>query len=156
MCKFFNFIRNLLLLNSRLVEEEKVQKQEGYSIESGRAGPERYDIYRDGEKSAYLIAEYTWLNDVIVFTDSFRRWSKPQGEFLSDLDFEKARNRIRKYFECWGGEVKFDDRPLPTIEDFTRGLDEAGIAYDIREDGVIHYSADIEEERTRKGGFFDR
>lgn len=156
MIRFLNFIRSLYLLNSRLAKEGKVQIEEKYSIESGMAGPERYDIYREGDKVAYLVTEFSWLNDVTVFTDSFRKWSKPFGESLSDFDLLRARKRIRRYFECWGGEVIFDDRPLPRTEDFIKGLDEAGIPYEMNEDGVIHYSVDIETERTRKGGFFDR
>ena len=50
----------------------------------------------------------------------------------------------------------FDDSPLPTAEGFIKGLDEAGIPYEIHEDGVIQYTVDIETERKRKEGFFDR
>ncbi len=54
---------------------------------------------------ANILVEFNIWNDVIVFTDSFRKWNKPFGEEVSDLEFVKTKNRVARYFDCWGGEV---------------------------------------------------
>jgi hypothetical protein len=156
MFKILRFLRNIYLLNSRLTKDEKRQAEEGYSIKFSSVGPERDISYFEGDREANIVAEYSLLNDVVIFTDSFRKWQKPYGEELTEFDFLKVKNRLIRYFSCWGGDVTFNEKPLPTQEDFIKGLEEAGIPYERVGEEVIKYSFDIDEERERKGGFFDR
>jgi hypothetical protein len=68
-----------------------------------------------------------------------------------DFDHRMVVNRMSRYFSCWG-EVTLDSRQLPTSEDIKLELEKARIPYEERPGGIIHYSADIEDERKRKGG----
>ncbi|MBC7901258.1 MAG: hypothetical protein H7070_14525 [Saprospiraceae bacterium] len=155
MFKFFRFLKNVCLLGRRLTANEVLQAEEKYSIKFTQEGPERYITYYEGDREANIIAEYSFLNDVTLFTDSFRKWQKPYGEELTEFDFQKVKNRVARYFACWGGAVVINETALPTLEDFIKGLQDAGIPYEEVGDGIIKYTADIDEERNRKGGFFN-
>ncbi len=157
MFKILRFFKNTYLLSRRLSDEESRWKAEGYSIRSEQAGPEREITYVEGGREIGVVMDFVnWMNDVVLFTDSLRNWSRPEKQPLSELEFEKVVNRLTRYFLCWGGEVTFDQRTLPTPEDFKQELEKAGIPYEELPGGIIHYSVDIDEERKRKGGFFDR
>ncbi len=156
MLKVLAFIYGIWNLNSRLTEEEHCQVAEGYSIRRVQEGPESCTYYVEGEREASILAEFSYLNDVVVYTDSFRKWTKPYGEPVSDFEFAKIRSRAIRYFECWGGEVSTNDMTLKSDDDLKAEVEQAGIPYEELPGGVIHYSIDIDEERKRKGGFFNQ
>lgn len=156
MFKLFRFFKGLYLMGRRRTEDELRQKAEGYSVKFEQYGPERSITYVEGEREINVIEQFSWTNDVVVFTDSLKRWSRPYNEPVSDFEYQKIVNRLIRYFSCWGGNVTLDDRRLPTAEDFIRGLEESGIPYEQLPGGIIKYAVDIEAERKRKGGFFDR
>jgi len=155
MFKLIRFLKNVYRLGRRLKAEELRQASEGYSIRYEQFGPEGCTTYCEEEREACIIVDFNFYNDVVVYSDSFRKWQKPYGELLSELDFVKVKNRAIRYFECWG-EVSMDDRRLPTNEDFKKQLETDGIPYEEVGDGIITYKIDIESERKRKGRFFDR
>lgn len=101
---------------------------EGYSISSVQEGPERFDVYRVGRKTAYVSANFTAWNDVSILTESFRSWSEPEGQALSEYEFESAKERLKRYFECWGGKVSFDDTPLLTQDEVTERMKSSGMS----------------------------
>lgn len=154
--KLIQLLKSQRNLNRRLAAEERRQANEGYRRWRENAGPETYTTYEEGSWVANILVEFNIWNEVIVFTDSFRKWNKPYGEEVSDLEFVKIQNRVARYFDCWGGEVTFDDTVLPTNEDLKADLENAGIPYEELEGGVIHYFIDIEDEKKRRGGFFRR
>lgn len=143
--KLIQFLKGVRNLNRRLEAEERRQANEGYSIRQEHAGPETYTTYEEEGRAANILAEFNILNDVVVFTDSFRKWDRPYGEVVSEPDFAKIKNRVARFFACWGGEVTFDDKVLPTNEELKKELEDAGIEYEELEGGVIHYSVDIDK-----------
>jgi hypothetical protein len=156
MWKLVSFLSGIWNLNRRLTQEEQRQVAEGFSIRRVQAGSEDYFIYVEVGREANIIVKFNILNDVVIFTDSFRRWSAPYGEPISELDFAKIKSRAIRFFECWGGEVTTNDITLKTNDDLKAELEQAGIPYEELPGGVIHYSIDIDEERKRPGRFFDR
>ena len=149
MFKLFRFFKNIYLLPRRQAADRAIQDAEGYSIEMGPNGPEIYFTYFECDREASIVAQFSILNDVVIFTDSFRRWQKPFNESISDFDFTRIKNRAVRYFGCWGGKVTTDDRKLPTTEDLRRQLVADGIDYVELEGGVIQYSMDAEEFRKK-------
>jgi hypothetical protein len=77
MFKIFRFLKGLYLMGRRLTEDELRQKAEGYSIKFEQYGPERSITYVEGEREIMVIEQFSLMNDVILFTDSLRRWSRP-------------------------------------------------------------------------------
>lgn len=154
MLKFFKFIKNIVLLGKRLAIEEERQKKEGYLIESIHHGPEHYFTYYEGDKEVSVGADFTWLNDVRLYTQSFVKWDKPRGEELTPFDYQKVQNRLVRYFFCWGGEVILDDSHLQDLDEIKAELDKDRIKYQ-EIDGVIVYQSTVDEERRRKNGFFN-
>ena len=154
MFKFFKFIQNVVLLNERLAQEEEQQKREGYLIESIHHGPEHYFTYYEGSRELSVGADFTWLNDVRIYTQSFVKWDKPRGEELTQFDYQKVLNRLVKYFSCWGGEVILDDCHLQGLDEIKAELDKDGIEFQ-EVDGVIIYKSTLEEERKRKSSVFN-
>jgi hypothetical protein len=106
MFKFLKYIKNQFLLSKRLNEEEERQKREGYKIEFIHEGNESYITYCEGNKRIPIGYEFTWLNDVILNTNSFRKG-------LTIEEYEKVKERLVRYFSCWGGEIILDDSPSP-------------------------------------------
>jgi hypothetical protein len=155
MFKILKFIKNQVLLNQRLNEEEEQQKSEGYFIESIHHGPEHYFTYFEGDKEVSVGADFTLLNDVRLYTQSFVKWDKPRGKELTTFDYQKVLNRLVRYFSCWGGEVILADCHLRDLEEIKAELDKDGIEYQ-EVDGVVVYESTVEEERKRKNGFFNR
>jgi hypothetical protein len=81
MLKIFRFVKNAYLLNRRLTADESRQKAEGYSITFEQTGPEREITYKEGEREIYVIMNFgNWMNDVVIFTDSLSRWTRPDAE----------------------------------------------------------------------------
>ena len=130
--------------------ERRRQNEDGYTIEQEHAGPETYTTYSENGCEAAIIVEFNSMNDVVIYTDSFRRWHKPYNELVSDFDFVKIRNRTISYFECWGGTVTTDDRKLQTSEDLKQQLEAEGIEYVELGEGVIQYSMNAEEFRKKE------
>lgn len=155
MFKLVRFFRNLKRLDACLKENEKKQRANGYRIEFTQEGPERHIFYLEGDREILIHAEFTILNDVLLFTNSLRKWHKPPGDELSDFDYQKVLNRAISYFSCWG-EVILNNAPLKDTEELKESLREAGIPYEELEGGIIQYTSTVEEERKRKGGFFNR
>jgi len=153
MRKLFRFFKNIYLLDRRRAQEELRQRDEGYSIELVQEGPEQYIDYIEGDRKASITVEFSWMNDVVVFTDSFRSWSRPYEVELSDLDFLRVRQRVIRYLQCWGGDVREDERQFRKTADLKKHLELEGIPYEDLGDGLIMYSNDIEEER-KKGPIF--
>lgn len=121
-------------------------------MEFSNIGPERYITYLEKGREIDVIADFTLLNDVILYTDSLKKWSKPRGEVLAPFDYGKVLNRVTRYLSCWG-EVTLDDSNLPTNEDLKKTLTEKGIEFVETEDGIIHYSVDagVYREQIKKG-----
>jgi hypothetical protein len=156
MRSFFRFIAGIIRLQRRLAEDELRQKAEGYSISSAPSGPERWVSYREFEREINVVHEYNWTNDVVIYTDSLRKWSKPYNESVTDFDFQKILSRCVRYFSCWGGDVTLDDRLLPTNEDLKASLEKSGIPYEELPGGIIMYSTTFEDERKRQDTFSNR
>ena len=153
MFRILKFIKNVSTLNKKLAEEEERQKKEGYSIKSTQEGPERYVTYYEDERKVTIGVSYTFLNDVVLYTNSFRKWDVPLGQELTPFDYQKVLNRLIRYFSCWG-DVTLDYTEPQHIEDLRESLIEAGIPFEEYEDGTIKYTSTVEKEKTRKGGFF--
>jgi hypothetical protein len=113
MFKIFRFFKNQYLLNQRLAADEQRQKAEGYSVTFEQLGPERCITYIENGREIDVVAEFSMMNDVILFTDSLVRWSRPNNQRLSDFDHRKVVDRMSRYFSCWG-EVTLDSRQLRT------------------------------------------
>lgn len=144
----FRFIKSLIFLNKRMAEVEAVQTREGYRIEELGRGPEYYWTYMEGSREISIEVDFTWFNDVRLYTDSLRKWSEPYGTEVSDFDHQKIINRCIHYFSCWG-MVTLDHTILPTTEDLKRSLTEQGIEFKELDKGVIYYSMDADEYRKR-------
>lgn len=112
MFKILKFIKNIFLLNKRLTEEEERQRKEGYRIEFTHEGNDSYITYYEENKSLPIEYEFTFLNDVILKTNSFKKWNASRGKELTALEFEKVQSRLVRYFSCWGGDVILDDSPF--------------------------------------------
>ena len=156
MFKIFRYIKGQILLNKRLSEEERQQRKEGYVIKFEQYGPARCITYVEGNREVAIEVNFTMLNDVRIFTDSFKKWNKPCGELLTPFDYQKVLNRLLRYFSCWGGEVVLDDSLIPDSEQLKESLRNAGIPFEELEGGVIRYEFDAEEERTREGAILKK
>lgn len=155
MFKLIRFVKNLKHFDSRLKENEKLQRENGYRIEFVQEGPERYITYHEDGREVTVRADFSILNDVVLYRNSFRKWDKPAGQELTSFDYHKLLNRLVSYFACWG-DVTLDDSQLPEAEDISESLIRDGIPFEELDDGIIHYQSTIDEERRRKGGFFNR
>lgn len=155
MLKLIRFIKNLMHLDSCLKENEKQQRENGYRIEFLQKGPERYIKYHEDDREILVHAEFTILNDVILYVNSLKKWDKPCGEELTEFDYRRVFNRMLSYFSCWG-DVVLSDALVQDSNDIRESLLEAGIPFEEYEDGIIKYTSTVEEERKRKGGFFNR
>ena len=142
----FRLIKNVLLLNRRLTEDERLQSEEGYRIETSSTGPETYITYFENGRTLSVLADFSIFNDVVLYTDSLRKWTKPYGEELTRFDYQKVLNRATRYLSCWGA-VTLDDTKLPDNEDLKRSLDEQGIEYTELDGGVISYTVDADVAR---------
>src|SRR5438445_2048688 len=142
----FRLIKNVLLLNRRLTEDERLQSEEGYRIETSSTGPETYITYFENGRTLSVLADFSIFNDVVLYTDSLRKWTKPYGEELTRFDYQKVLNRATRYLSCWG-TVTLDDTKLPDNEDLKRSLDEQGIEYTELDGGVISYTVDADVAR---------
>lgn len=145
MLKLFSFLRNVLSLNKRLTAEERQQEKEGYSIKSVREGPEHYFIYREGKKEVAVGAEFTFLNDVKIYTNSFIKWNVPKNETMKDSDHQRILERLTRYFSCWGGNITFDNIPLQDVEDLKKLLNQQGISFK-ESDEVIIYEGTLKKK----------
>jgi hypothetical protein len=138
MWRLLKFPKDFLLWNRRMTGELERQKQEGYKIELINIGPERYIVYTEKGKELEILANFTFLNGVILYSDSLKLWTKPPGEELSPFDFRKVLNRTIRYLSCWGA-VTVDDRSLLVQEDFKKDLIQRGIRVTELHDGVMKY-----------------
>lgn len=151
MIKLFQFVKNIMLLNRRKAADKITQSKEGYSIEMNGSGPETYITYIENNLEIDVAANFTMFNDVILYTDSLRKWSRPKSEVLTPFDYQKVLNRVIRYLSCWG-EVEIDESRLPDNDDLKRSLTEQGIPFTELENGVITYSvnADILHREAKK------
>ncbi len=156
MFRFFKYIKSQILLNKRLADEESQQRKEGYAIKFEQYGPARCITYVEGDREVGIEVDFTVLNDVRIFTGSFKKWNKPSGEVLTPFDFQKVLNRLVRYFSCWGGEVVLDDSPIPDSEQLKESLRNAGMPFEELDGGVIRYEFNVDEERTRNGGILKK
>jgi hypothetical protein len=148
----FRLIKNLALMKSRLEEDRLRQANEGYHINTWGSGPETYITYSENGREIGVIADFTWFNDVLLYTDSLRKWTKPYGEELTQFDYQRVLNRATRYLSCWG-MVTLDETKLPDNEDLKRSLTEQGIEFTELDGGVIHYTVDasvIREQQRRE------
>jgi hypothetical protein len=152
MFAVFKFIKSLILWKGRMREERLRQTRGGYTIDMEGTGPETYITYSENGRTIGVIADFSWGNDVVLFTDSLRKWMVPYGVELTDFDFQKVLNRVTNYLACWG-EVTLNNSKLPDNEDLKRSLTEQGIEFEELPGGVIHYSlnADDYREQLKKG-----
>jgi hypothetical protein len=149
MFGIFRLIKNLVLMKSRLAEDRLGQAREGYLIDINDGGLERYITYFENGRELSILADFTWFNDVVLYTASLRKWTRPYGVELTEYDYQKVLNRVTRYLSCWG-EVRFDDSKLPDNDDLKRSLTEQGIEFVESEDGVIRYSVDAEVFREQR------
>ena len=106
MLRFFRYLRSQYLLGQRLNEEEKRQLLESYSIQHSDDIREPEYIYEESSnKRAYVWVEFSWLNDVVIRSISYR-WFLPQNEKISNAEKRLVEKRLIRYFSCWGGEVE--------------------------------------------------
>jgi hypothetical protein len=150
----FRFIKSIIFWNGKMREDCLRQARDGYTIDMSGTGPETYITYYENGRKVGVIADFSWGNDVVLFTDSLRKWIEPYGVELTDFDFQKVLNRVTNYLSCWG-EVTLNDSKLPTNEDLKRSLTEQGIEFEELPGGVIHYTlnADDYREQLDKGEF---
>ena len=149
MFGIFRLIKNLVLWKTRLAADRLAQVEDGYSINTHGSGPETYITYVEKGREIGVLANFTWFNDVVLYTDSLRKWTMPYGVELTEYDYQKVLNRVTRYLSCWG-EVRFDDSKLRDNEDLKRSLTEQGIEFVETDDGVIHYSVDAEVFREQR------
>ncbi len=109
MFKFFKYIKNQILLNQRLTDEEKQQRREGYSIKLMQEGSEQYIVYKENNREIIVFAGFTLLNDVQLHKNSYLSWSDFEGGKLTSLEYQRVQNRLIRYLSCWGGEVTVGD-----------------------------------------------
>ncbi|PYS97914.1 MAG: hypothetical protein DMF63_17825 [Acidobacteria bacterium] len=148
MLRFVRFVNNLLRLNGRLAADRADQARDGYLIEWSNHGPERYISYSDNDRELDVHADFTLLNDVVLYSDSLRSWTAPQRKEVTPFEYQKVLNRVIRYLSCWG-DVRIDDRKLQDSEDLKRALTELGIDFTERDDGIIVYRADADSMRKR-------
>lgn len=154
MLRILKFFQGILSLNKKLLAEEERQISEGYSITVVQDGPESYYIYRENDREVAIGTYFSALNDVKIFTNSFRSWDKPTNEALTPLEGQIIRRRLVRYFSCWGGVVCFDNSPVQKLSDIKEELVRHDIPFEDL-DGVVSYSSTVEDEKARKGGFFN-
>ena len=154
MFKLLSYVRNQLRLGSRLREERGLQAKGGYEITFAQEGPQRSITYRENGKEVTVQVEFTWLNDVTLYINSFKVWDRPRGEKLNPFEYEKVTDRLVRFLSCWG-DVTLDSSPLERTQDLKESLIEQGIPFEELEDGIVHYISTVERERERKGGFFN-
>ncbi len=142
----FRLIKSVISLNSRLAEDERSQMAEGYSIKTLGNGPETYITYVENEREIGLLVEFSIYNDVVLFTDSLRKWTKPFGVELTPLDYQKVLNRATHYLSCWG-TVTYDETRLLDNEDLKKSLTEQGIDFTDLDDVIISYTVEAEVAR---------
>lgn len=147
MFKLYQFVKNIVFLNRRQAADRISQMKEGYSIEMNGAGPETCITYIENNREIDVLAEFTMLNDVILYAYSLRRWSRPQSEELTQFDYQKVLNRVVRYLSCWG-EVEISETKLRDTEELKQSLSEQGIQFIEHEDGVITYSVDVDTFRN--------
>jgi len=155
MFKVFQLCRSVYLLSKRLDENEAQQLRENYSIKSTQEGPERYITYSESDLKIDVIAEYTWANDVVIFTDSLRDLRNNSTELSPDV-YDRVLKRLVAYFSCWGGKVSLSDQKLSTGDDLKTMLKDSNIPFSETEDGTIHFSADVDVLRSKHIPPFDK
>jgi hypothetical protein len=69
MLRLIRFVKNLLHLKSRIAVDRADQLKEGYSLELSNKGPERYITYSDDGRFIDVQADFTLLNDVVLYSD---------------------------------------------------------------------------------------
>jgi hypothetical protein len=142
---FVRFVRNLFSLNKRLAENSLQQAEEGYKIEFTNIGPERYITYSENGREIDIIADFTILNDVVLYTVSLRHWDNPKREELTSFDYQKVMNRVIRYLSCWGN-VTLDGSELRRNEDLEKSLEQQGIDFVVLKDGTIKYEIDLDKK----------
>lgn len=142
----FRLIKNLIMRKNRLAEDRRRQAKDGYRIETCGTGPETYITYIENGRELSVLADFISFNDVVLYTDSLRKWTKPYGEEVSQFDYQKVLNRATHYLSCWGA-VTLNETHLPDNEDLKRSLTEQGIEFTELDGGVIHYTVDADVAR---------
>src|SRR5688572_1889495 len=101
MFKAVRFAVNLLMLKGRLKQDRLAQEEAGYLIADTGTGLENNFTYKEGDREITILADFTWSNDVLLHTDSLRKWTKPYGETVTEFDYQKVLNRVTQYLSCW-------------------------------------------------------
>jgi uncharacterized protein len=143
MFGLLRLVKNLASFDGRKARDDEKQVAEGYRITATGSGPETYVTYHDGDREIGVIAKFSWSNDVLLYTDSLKRWSVPYNAELTEFDFQRVLNRVMSYLSCWG-KVSLDHSELPTQEDLKKSLIDKGIEFEELENGVLRYSIDAD------------
>jgi len=146
MYRFLKYIKSLGLLKGRLQREEDLQHIEGYSIVNVWNGGDQYFLYveNDTGNSLTIGVDFSWLNDVKIYTESFRFWSQPEATALSKFEIARVKTRLVRYFSAWGGNVEFDDAMIRSLTEIKEDLNRKGIAYTEVDGFVIYKDENIE------------
>lgn len=119
MVTILKLLKNLLQMRSRMAKDKSLQSREGYSIEISGTGPERYITYKEDDLIVDVTADFSWSNDVVLYSDSLRKSLGRPPKSLSDLEFLRVKNRVINYLSCWG-DVTIIDTELPHNEAIRR------------------------------------
>ncbi len=124
--RVLRFTGRQISLNRRLTQEELEQKKEGYQIKLINGYGRHFILYREDNKRLILDNQGTWDNNTTLSSKALEYWCEPRGEKLSEIECERAKNRIIKFLSCWG-DVILDNLPVRTVNEIVADLNSRGI-----------------------------
>lgn len=145
---FIDYITRLSQLGRKLDEHKRKQLQKGFFVELQSSMSGGNIEYREGDNALFAVVDFSWDNNVKLFTRSIEFWNKPEHKKLTEIEYERVIKRITEYLSLWG-KVTYDNSPIASSEDIERVLESKGIKYE-EKDGVIIYKSTAEEERQSR------
>jgi hypothetical protein len=112
--RFFDYIVRLMQLGRKLDAHQRIQIEQGFSAEFQNPIDGAYIEYREGDNLLIASVDFSWDNNVTLFTRSVEFWNEPEYRRLSEIEYERVINRITKYLSSWG-KVTCDNSHLTSI-----------------------------------------
>jgi hypothetical protein len=146
--RFINYLNRLFQLPSKLNKHKQKQVEEGFLVELQSSMSGGNVEYREEDNILFAEVDFSWDNNVRLFTRSVEFWSRPRRRELTEIEYERVINRITEYLSLWG-KVTYDNSPLTSLEDMKGDLENRNILYE-EKDGVIIYKSTAEKERKNR------
>lgn len=131
--RILKFARKQIAFNRNREQERLEQKRDGYQIFLINGYGRTFVLYREGDKSLVLDTRMTLDNNAALSVKALEYWFEPKGEKLSDIELQRAKDRLVKFHSIWG-EVIVDVAPVRTVNEIIADLNSRGIDFHNLED----------------------